>query len=120
MLCWGNAESGQLGIGGEAEGASPAVREPRVCQAFGGGGRGLREVACGGQHSLFLLRDGRVFTCGSNRCGQLGHDEPSSSPGTYAQEVESSPSPPLPPYVSLLLTGVAFYHFRQNVNLSDY
>uniref|UniRef100_A0A3P9JNF2 Uncharacterized protein n=1 Tax=Oryzias latipes TaxID=8090 RepID=A0A3P9JNF2_ORYLA len=35
-------------------------------------GRGLKEVACGGQHTLFLLQDGSVYTCGSNSCGQLG------------------------------------------------
>lgn len=38
-------------------------------------GRGLKEVACGSQHSLFLLHDGSVYTCGSNSSGQLGHDK---------------------------------------------
>uniref|UniRef100_A0A4W5P541 HECT and RLD domain containing E3 ubiquitin protein ligase 3 n=1 Tax=Hucho hucho TaxID=62062 RepID=A0A4W5P541_9TELE len=74
MLCWGSTVEGQLGIGGARE----PVCEPRSCQAFNG--RGLKEVACGGRHSLFLLRDGRVYTCGSNRCGQLGHDKPGDSP----------------------------------------
>uniref|UniRef100_A0A673YZH7 HECT and RLD domain containing E3 ubiquitin protein ligase 3 n=1 Tax=Salmo trutta TaxID=8032 RepID=A0A673YZH7_SALTR len=74
MLCWGSTVEGQLGIGG----ARDPVCEPRSCQAFSG--RGLKEVACGGRHSLFLLRDGRVYTCGSNRCGQLGHDKPGDSP----------------------------------------
>uniref|UniRef100_A0AAZ3NU25 HECT domain-containing protein n=1 Tax=Oncorhynchus tshawytscha TaxID=74940 RepID=A0AAZ3NU25_ONCTS len=74
MLCWGSTVEGQLGIGG----AGDPVYEPRSCQAFNG--RGLKEVACGGRHSLFLLRDGRVYTCGSNRCGQLGHDKPGDSP----------------------------------------
>lgn len=75
MLCWGSTVEGQLGIGG----AEDPVYEPRSCQAFNG--RGLKEVACGGRHSLFLLHDGRVYTCGSNRCGQLGHDKPGDSPG---------------------------------------
>ncbi|XP_036789586.1 probable E3 ubiquitin-protein ligase HERC3 isoform X3 [Oncorhynchus mykiss] len=74
MLCWGSTVEGQLGIGG----AGDPVYEPRSCQAFNG--RGLKEVACGWRHSLFLLRDGRVYTCGSNRCGQLGHDKPGDSP----------------------------------------
>uniref|UniRef100_A0A8C5AGW3 HECT and RLD domain containing E3 ubiquitin protein ligase 3 n=1 Tax=Gadus morhua TaxID=8049 RepID=A0A8C5AGW3_GADMO len=74
MLCWGNAVSGQLGIGEEQ---SP-VCEPRDSQAFGG--KGPQEVACGGEHSLFLLQDGRVFTCGSNSSGQLGHDKLGASP----------------------------------------
>ncbi|CAK6958600.1 probable E3 ubiquitin-protein ligase HERC3 [Scomber scombrus] len=74
MLCWGNAKEGQLGIGVERN----PMFEPRSCQVFSG--RGLIEVACGGQHSMFLLHDGSVYTCGSNSCGQLGHDKPGTSP----------------------------------------
>ncbi|XP_068614172.1 probable E3 ubiquitin-protein ligase HERC3 [Brachionichthys hirsutus] len=74
MLCWGNAKDGQLGIGGERNN----LFEPRSCDVFSG--RGLKEVACGGQHSMFLLHDGSVYTCGSNSCGQLGHDKLGTSP----------------------------------------
>uniref|UniRef100_A0A8C7ZCT6 HECT and RLD domain containing E3 ubiquitin protein ligase 3 n=1 Tax=Oryzias sinensis TaxID=183150 RepID=A0A8C7ZCT6_9TELE len=74
MLCWGNARHGQLGIGVEGN----PVFEPRICHVFSG--RGLKEVACGGQHTLFLLQDGSVYTCGSNSCGQLGHDKDGNSP----------------------------------------
>uniref|UniRef100_A0A4W6BQS8 HECT and RLD domain containing E3 ubiquitin protein ligase 3 n=1 Tax=Lates calcarifer TaxID=8187 RepID=A0A4W6BQS8_LATCA len=74
MLCWGNAKDGQLGVGVERN----PVFEPRNCHVFSG--RGLKEIACGGQHSLFLLHDGSVYTCGSNSCGQLGHDKPGTSP----------------------------------------
>ena len=75
MLCWGNARDGQLGIGLERN----PVFEPRSCHVFSG--RGLKEIACGGQHTLFLLQDGSVYTCGSNSCGQLGHDKAESCPG---------------------------------------
>ncbi|XP_035515655.1 probable E3 ubiquitin-protein ligase HERC3 [Morone saxatilis] len=74
MLCWGNAKDGQLGIGAERN----PMFEPRNCHVFSG--RGLKEVACGGQHSMFLLHDGSVYTCGSNCCGQLGHDKPGTPP----------------------------------------
>uniref|UniRef100_A0A672YT14 HECT domain-containing protein n=1 Tax=Sphaeramia orbicularis TaxID=375764 RepID=A0A672YT14_9TELE len=74
MLCWGNAKDGQLGVGVER---SP-VFEPKNCQVFYG--RGLKEVACAGQHSMFLLQDGSVYTCGSNSCGQLGHDKQGNAP----------------------------------------
>uniref|UniRef100_A0A669C3N1 HECT and RLD domain containing E3 ubiquitin protein ligase 3 n=1 Tax=Oreochromis niloticus TaxID=8128 RepID=A0A669C3N1_ORENI len=74
MLCWGNAKDGQLGIGVEKN----PVFEPRNCHVFSG--RGLKEVGCGGQHSVFLMHDGSVYTCGSNSCGQLGHDKAGISP----------------------------------------
>uniref|UniRef100_A0A3Q2ZM27 HECT and RLD domain containing E3 ubiquitin protein ligase 3 n=1 Tax=Kryptolebias marmoratus TaxID=37003 RepID=A0A3Q2ZM27_KRYMA len=74
MLCWGNARDGQLGIGVERN----PVFEPRSFHAFSG--RELKEVACGGQHTLFLLHDGSVYTCGSNSCGQLGRNKDATSP----------------------------------------
>ncbi|XP_072534619.1 probable E3 ubiquitin-protein ligase HERC3 [Salminus brasiliensis] len=74
MLCWGSSAWGQLGLGD----AEAAVAEPRSCRMFNG--RGLKEVAAGGQHSLFLLHDGSVYTCGSNSHGQLGHEKPGSKP----------------------------------------
>ncbi|XP_062244132.1 probable E3 ubiquitin-protein ligase HERC3 [Platichthys flesus] len=74
MLCWGNSKEGQLGIGLERN----PLFEPRNCHVFIG--RGLKEVACGGQYSMFLLYDGSVYTSGSNSCGQLGHDKPGTFP----------------------------------------
>uniref|UniRef100_A0A8C5EB60 HECT domain-containing protein n=1 Tax=Gouania willdenowi TaxID=441366 RepID=A0A8C5EB60_GOUWI len=78
MLCWGNAKDGQLGIGMERN----PVFEPRSCHMFNG--RGLKEVVCGGQHTLFLLHDGSVYSCGLNSCGQLGHDKVEASPELVA------------------------------------
>lgn len=75
MLCWGKAKDGQLGIGVERN----PMFEPRNCNVFTG--RGLKEIVCGGQHSVFLLHDGSVYTCGSNSCGQLGHNKPGITPG---------------------------------------
>ncbi|XP_061102038.1 probable E3 ubiquitin-protein ligase HERC3 isoform X1 [Conger conger] len=74
LWCWGSTADGQLGLG-EGEGSVP---QPRTCRVFTG--RGLREVACGHRHSLFLLHDGSVYTCGSNSCGQLGTDKPGGTP----------------------------------------
>jgi alpha-tubulin suppressor-like RCC1 family protein len=34
--------------------------------------RRVVDIACGASHSLFLLEDGSLWTCGSNRDGQLG------------------------------------------------
>ena len=80
MLCWGNAKDGQLGIGVERN----PMFEPRSCLVFTG--RGLKEIACGGQHSVFLLHDGSVYTCGSNSCGQLGQDKPGTAPGELSAD----------------------------------
>ncbi len=33
---------------------------------------GVRQIAAGNTHSLFLTRNGRVYSCGSNNYGQLG------------------------------------------------
>ncbi|XP_032805642.1 putative E3 ubiquitin-protein ligase HERC4 isoform X1 [Petromyzon marinus] len=76
MLCWGNTSFGQLGLGGIDE---EIVKEPRRCTFFAGssGGRaaGLRAVACGRRHTLFLMEDATVYSCGCNDLGQLGHDK---------------------------------------------
>ncbi|XP_060782468.1 probable E3 ubiquitin-protein ligase HERC3 isoform X2 [Neoarius graeffei] len=74
MLCWGSSAWGQLGIGV----SEAAVFEPRRCCVFDG--RGLKEAVCGRQHSLFLMHDGSVYTCGSNSLGQLGHEKPGVKP----------------------------------------
>ncbi|MBN3297180.1 HERC3 ligase, partial [Amia calva] len=74
MLCWGSTAAGQLALG-DSEGS---VYVPQSCKAFNG--RKLKEIACGGHHSVFLLHDGSVYTCGSNSFGQLGHEKSGASP----------------------------------------
>ncbi|CAK9437464.1 uncharacterized protein LODBEIA_P18420 [Lodderomyces beijingensis] len=32
-----------------------------------------KKIACGGNHTLILLENGKVFSCGSNEYGQTGH-----------------------------------------------
>ena len=45
--------------------------------------RSVKEVACGGNHSVFLLEDGEVYTCGVNTKGQLGHEREGNKPGKW-------------------------------------
>lgn len=76
MLCWGNASYGQLGLGGIDE---EIVVEPRKCEFFHG--KTVCDVGCGLKHTVFLLDDGTVYTCGCNDLGQLGHEKSRKKPG---------------------------------------
>ncbi|KAM4834292.1 putative E3 ubiquitin-protein ligase HERC3 isoform 4-T4 [Thomomys bottae] len=75
MLCWGYWSLGQPGISTNLQGI---VAEPQVCGFIAD--RGVKEVACGGNHSVFLLEDGEVYTCGLNTKGQLGHEREGNKP----------------------------------------
>lgn len=75
MLCWGNASYGQLGLGGIDE---EIVVTPRKCDFFGG--KKVCDVGCGHRHTVFLLDDGTVYTCGCNDLGQLGHEKARKKP----------------------------------------
>ncbi|XP_055530268.1 probable E3 ubiquitin-protein ligase HERC4 isoform X2 [Wyeomyia smithii] len=69
IYCWGNSVHGELGLGGIEEEQVMLPREMSWCHATS-----LQQVACGGSHSLLLTDDGKLFACGNNDLGQLGHD----------------------------------------------
>nr|XP_006125335.1 probable E3 ubiquitin-protein ligase HERC4 isoform X4 [Pelodiscus sinensis] len=75
MLCWGNASFGQLGLGGIDE---EIVLEPRKSDFFIN--KRVRDVGCGLRHTVFVLDDGTVYTCGCNDLGQLGHEKARKRP----------------------------------------
>uniref|UniRef100_A0A452RZX2 Probable E3 ubiquitin-protein ligase HERC4 n=1 Tax=Ursus americanus TaxID=9643 RepID=A0A452RZX2_URSAM len=75
MLCWGNASFGQLGLGGIDE---EIVLEPRKSDFFIN--KKVRDVGCGLRHTVFVLDDGTVYTCGCNDLGQLGHEKSRKKP----------------------------------------
>ncbi|XP_059867956.1 probable E3 ubiquitin-protein ligase HERC3 isoform X1 [Delphinus delphis] len=75
MLCWGYWSLGQPGMSTNLQGI---VAEPQVCGFVSD--RSVKEVACGGSHSVFLLEDGEVYTCGLNTKGQLGHEREGNKP----------------------------------------
>ncbi|KAM6306286.1 putative E3 ubiquitin-protein ligase HERC4 isoform 1-T1 [Aegotheles albertisi] len=75
MLCWGNASFGQLGLGGIDE---EVVLEPRKSDFFLN--KRIRDVGCGLRHTVFVLDDGTVYTCGCNDLGQLGHEKARKRP----------------------------------------
>ena len=59
-------DDGQLG-----NGSTKDADEPQVCQL---GTATAIQVACGGMHSLVLVKGGSVYGCGKNWSGQLGLD----------------------------------------------
>jgi alpha-tubulin suppressor-like RCC1 family protein len=80
LYAWGSNAWGQLGTGGPEKALLPVALPPP------GKGAGTRwaQVAAGRYHTLALSTDGRLYTWGSNRFGQLGES-------THAQH--STPQP---------------------------
>ena len=68
VLTCGANSSGQLGHGDTQGRQQPA----RLCLPVFGGARVVL-VACGEYHTLAVTGGGRVYSCGGNHAGQLGH-----------------------------------------------
>ncbi|XP_006345746.1 ultraviolet-B receptor UVR8 isoform X2 [Solanum tuberosum] len=64
---WGNGDHGRLG-----HGSLESQWRPNVLPSSAFDNQNLREIACGGAHSLFLTDHGRVYASGLNDYGQLG------------------------------------------------
>ena len=74
---WGLNLRGQIGIDIGEGGSGEVIQTPRRVSAMSNGssilaGSRVINIACGEFHSVFLLDDGRVFTCGAYDSGQLG------------------------------------------------
>ena len=81
MLSWGRALSGQLGLGGiEDEFVSVPTRNKRL------GNHKVLQVASELRHTLILLENGCVLSCGKNDSGQLGQDKCCLRPGVCVRE----------------------------------
>ncbi|XP_041049830.1 probable E3 ubiquitin-protein ligase HERC6 isoform X2 [Carcharodon carcharias] len=70
MFCWGDGVSTQVELKG------PDTSQPQEIERLRN--RTVKEVCCGERHSVFLLADGTVFTCGENDKGQLGRKKSES------------------------------------------
>ncbi|XP_036789589.1 probable E3 ubiquitin-protein ligase HERC3 isoform X3 [Oncorhynchus mykiss] len=64
---WGKNSAGQLGLGDTIDRPAPA---PVDCLNL----KKTVAVSCGGEHTAVLTKGGFVFTFGSGRYGQLGHN----------------------------------------------
>ncbi|KAL9905493.1 probable E3 ubiquitin-protein ligase HERC4 isoform X2 [Glossina fuscipes] len=81
IYCWGNTTHGELGLGGIEDEQILTPRKmdwspPNSC---------IIQVSCGSWHTLFLTSDGKVFSCGSNDNGQLGHELQTKRPQLIAE-----------------------------------
>ena len=63
---WGANSYGQLGVGYIKE----YVEQPTKVKVIEG--QLIRQIACGDSHSLFLLEEGYVYSCGNPSHGKLG------------------------------------------------
>ncbi|KAL1441409.1 hypothetical protein MTO96_001049 [Rhipicephalus appendiculatus] len=70
----GGRPNGELGLtqGKDGVDTETPVSQPERVRRFGT--RAVREVACGHKHTLVLLANGSVYSCGANDFGQLGQD----------------------------------------------
>ncbi|KAI8120902.1 putative E3 ubiquitin-protein ligase HERC4 [Lucilia cuprina] len=76
IYCWGNTAHGELGLGGIEE---EQILMPRKMN-WTPPDASVIQVSCGRWHTLFLTSDGKIFSCGSNDNGQLGHELPTKRP----------------------------------------
>ncbi|XP_052871929.1 probable E3 ubiquitin-protein ligase HERC4 isoform X2 [Anopheles cruzii] len=69
VYCWGNTAHGELGLGGIEE---EQVMVPRKMDWLHA--NDIAQAACGASHTLLLVSEGKLYSCGNNDHGQLGHD----------------------------------------------
>ncbi|XP_053673272.1 probable E3 ubiquitin-protein ligase HERC4 [Anopheles nili] len=68
VYCWGNTAHGELGLGGIEEEQVMVPRKMDWSRAVE-----VTQAACGTSHTLLLTREGKMYACGNNDHGQLGH-----------------------------------------------
>ncbi|VVC31316.1 Hypothetical protein CINCED_3A018116 [Cinara cedri] len=81
MFCWGNTVNGELGLGGIEENHILSPEEITNFESI----NNIKSVACGKNHTLAVTEDGKIYACGSNDFGQLGH----CGPRTKLQQITS-------------------------------
>lgn len=75
MFAWGSTVHGELGLGGIED---EQILAPRLLEWVAADV--VIQIACGDNHTLLLTKDGKVYSCGNNDYGQLGHEQPRKRP----------------------------------------
>ncbi|CAG9828985.1 unnamed protein product [Diabrotica balteata] len=75
MFGWGSTIHGELGLGGVEEEyiITPTNVDWYLANT-------VIKAALGENHTLLLTKEGKIYSCGSNDYGQLGHDQPRKRP----------------------------------------
>ncbi|KAK7085896.1 putative E3 ubiquitin-protein ligase herc1 [Halocaridina rubra] len=86
VWAFGDGDYGKLGLGNSTSKSTPQKVEAMCCI-------GIKKVSCGTQFTVFLTKDGRVYTCGMDRLiGQpesrtRGHNRPQQVPALVTHNV---------------------------------
>ncbi|XP_045467862.1 probable E3 ubiquitin-protein ligase HERC4 isoform X2 [Harmonia axyridis] len=75
MFVWGSTVHGELGVGGVETEQISIPEKLDWCHAGT-----IKNTALGDYHTLLLTTDGKVYSCGDNDYGQLGHEFPRKRP----------------------------------------
>ncbi|MFC7337592.1 hypothetical protein ACFQY0_10420 [Haloferula chungangensis] len=75
LITWGSNQYGQLGTGSTMGSPTPV----EISNSGDLAGRSVVSIAAGGNHTLVLTADGRIYSWGANQDGQLGGSSYSSS-----------------------------------------
>ena len=87
LLIYGSGECEQLGLGDDAK---AEYKKPQILKSLKDI-VGVKQIACGGLHSLVLTDQGRVYSWGCNDEGALGREGPENVP----ELVDSALSDPM-------------------------
>lgn len=75
MFVWGSTVHGELGVGGIEDEHIVVPQKLDWCES-----EKVISTALGDYHTLILTNDGKVYSCGDNDFGQLGHELPRKRP----------------------------------------
>ncbi|XP_017798859.1 PREDICTED: probable E3 ubiquitin-protein ligase HERC4 [Habropoda laboriosa] len=70
MFCWGSNIHGELGLGGIEEETILTPSEVDFKTASE-----IEQIACGENYTVVITQNGKVYSCGNNDYGQLGHEK---------------------------------------------
>ncbi|XP_011049375.1 PREDICTED: probable E3 ubiquitin-protein ligase HERC4 isoform X2 [Acromyrmex echinatior] len=70
MFCWGSTIHGELGLGGIEDENIFMPREVDFIEASN-----VEQIACGENYTVAITKEGKVYSCGNNDYGQLGHEK---------------------------------------------